>query len=117
MLPFQIDRVAPSRSFLPRRLNKAAVAAVATFCLCTIVVIFHHVQLAIDLPFGLFSDEPDAKHDPNFPPLYKEYYKYERNLPQHDLSLPFPEGATGRYLYPANHVWGMQYIFTHPLVH
>lgn len=45
-------------------------------------------------------------NDVNLPPLYEEWYEYERRLPQHNVSLPFPEGANGLYFYPANHVWG-----------
>lgn len=40
------------------------------------------------------------------PPLYPEQRKFEWLLPQHDLSLPPPEGQHGRYLYIANHVRG-----------
>lgn len=45
-------------------------------------------------------------NDVNLPPLYEEWYEYERRLPQHNVSLSFPEGANGLYFYPANHVWG-----------
>lgn len=40
------------------------------------------------------------------PPLYEGWYEFERLLPQHNVSLPFPEGGNGLYFYPANHVWG-----------
>lgn len=45
--------------------------------------------------------------DPLHPPLYEEYEALERGLPQHNASLPFPEGSNGRYFFPADHVWGM----------
>ncbi|KAF6744716.1 hypothetical protein DFP72DRAFT_64830 [Ephemerocybe angulata] len=32
------------------------------------------------------------------PPRYFDLYEEQRNLPQHNLSLPYPEGATGRYV-------------------
>ncbi|TFK70537.1 hypothetical protein BDN72DRAFT_532335 [Pluteus cervinus] len=32
------------------------------------------------------------------PPPYERLWKWQENLPQHNLSLPFPEGRTGRYL-------------------
>lgn len=41
------------------------------------------------------------------PPLYKDIFEYEDSLPQHNKSLPYPEGEHGTYFYPANHVWGM----------
>jgi hypothetical protein len=38
------------------------------------------------------------------PPHYDSIHEYERNLPQHDLSLPFPEGKDGRYVWFANQI-------------
>ncbi|TFK63915.1 hypothetical protein BDN72DRAFT_847158 [Pluteus cervinus] len=32
------------------------------------------------------------------PPSYKRLWKWQQDLPQHNLNLPFPEGRTGRYL-------------------
>jgi hypothetical protein len=32
------------------------------------------------------------------PPTYEKIDEYQRNLPQHNLDLPFPEGRTGRYV-------------------
>ncbi|KAL0567366.1 hypothetical protein V5O48_014625 [Marasmius crinis-equi] len=40
------------------------------------------------------------------PPLYERFHEYERNLPQHDLSLPAPEGKHARFLNIASHVTG-----------
>ncbi|RDX54563.1 hypothetical protein OH76DRAFT_976578 [Lentinus brumalis] len=44
------------------------------------------------------------------PPLYGRFHQAELALPQHDASLPLPEGAHGRYLWVANHAskcgWG-----------
>ncbi|KDR71316.1 hypothetical protein GALMADRAFT_75159 [Galerina marginata CBS 339.88] len=34
----------------------------------------------------------------NYPPSYTALKKKEQGLPQHDLSLPFPEGRNGRYV-------------------
>ncbi|KAJ6482173.1 hypothetical protein C8R47DRAFT_982030 [Mycena vitilis] len=36
------------------------------------------------------------------PPTYEALRKWEDNLPQHDLDLPFPEGRTGRYVKFSN---------------
>jgi hypothetical protein len=41
------------------------------------------------------------------PPLFEEWNKYERNLPQHDESLPPPEGRSARFLYIADHAHGV----------
>ncbi|KAI0360624.1 hypothetical protein OH77DRAFT_704927 [Trametes cingulata] len=51
------------------------------------------------------------------PPLYSRFHEAELALPQHNVSLPFPEGREGRYLWVANHAskcgWGnaMQELF------
>ncbi|KAF6744715.1 hypothetical protein DFP72DRAFT_927787 [Ephemerocybe angulata] len=36
--------------------------------------------------------------DLDTPPRYLDLIKEQANLPQHNLSLPYPEGATGRYV-------------------
>lgn len=38
-------------------------------------------------------------------PTYDDIYEMERNLPQHDLALPFPEGKTGRYVKFSNMIY------------
>jgi hypothetical protein len=40
------------------------------------------------------------------PPLYEAWHAKELALPQHNASLPFPEGASGRYLYVGNRMIG-----------
>jgi hypothetical protein len=32
-------------------------------------------------------------------PYWEDVREYEKHLPQHNLSLPYPEGRTGRYLH------------------
>ncbi|KAK7033116.1 Semialdhyde-dh domain-containing protein [Favolaschia claudopus] len=36
------------------------------------------------------------------PPTYEKLWRWEKNLPQHNLDLPFPEGKTGRYVKFSN---------------
>jgi len=36
--------------------------------------------------------------DRDYPPNYKGLRKWIHDLPQHNLSLPFPEGKDGRYV-------------------
>ncbi|KAG1878746.1 hypothetical protein C8R48DRAFT_688255 [Suillus tomentosus] len=59
-------------------------------------------------PFRLQEQSLAADH--SLPPLYEEYHDYERHLPQHNLSLPFPEGRDAKFFWAANHVtisgWG-----------
>ena len=40
------------------------------------------------------------------PPSYSDVRDYERNLPQHNLSLAFPEGSEGLFLRFPDHLWG-----------
>lgn len=40
------------------------------------------------------------------PPDYADIREYERTLPQHNLSLPYPEGQDGLYLRFPDHLWG-----------
>lgn len=40
------------------------------------------------------------------PPTYERFYELERAYPQHDESLPWPEGENGRYLWVSNQHWG-----------
>jgi len=50
---------------------------------------------------------PQTSEGPGtLPPLYQEYAAYEDALPQHDDSLPFPEGLNGKFVFFANHPWG-----------
>ncbi|KAF9647022.1 hypothetical protein BDM02DRAFT_3180749 [Thelephora ganbajun] len=52
----------------------------------------------------------DLASSPDYPPNYAEWHKFEVALPQHNQSLPFPEGKEGRYVYFSEHVktagWG-----------
>jgi hypothetical protein len=41
-------------------------------------------------------------HDP--PANWDKLYKWEDNLPQHDVDLPFPEGKDGRYVLFSNQI-------------
>ncbi|KAF8514994.1 hypothetical protein JB92DRAFT_2916654 [Gautieria morchelliformis] len=42
-----------------------------------------------------------------YPLSFKQIREYERRLPQHDTSLPPPEGIKGRTLMFSNEVWGL----------
>jgi hypothetical protein len=40
-------------------------------------------------------------------PYWEAVRMYEKNLPQHNLSLPYPEGKTGRYLRFSSQIKGL----------
>ena|SRR5258708_32964467 len=45
--------------------------------------------------------------DPDPPSNWDKLYKWEDEMPQHDLDLPFPEGRTGKYVYFRNQIQGL----------
>ena len=60
--------------------------------------------LAAFLYSSHFTKHFAAPLDLDQPPTYEKLWKWERDLPQHDLDLPFPEGRTGRYVLFKNQV-------------
>lgn len=40
------------------------------------------------------------------PPSFDMIRQYERSLPQHNISLPSPEGVNGMYIRFPDHLWG-----------
>jgi hypothetical protein len=58
-----------------------------------------------DLPQALQALQPSI--DLDRPPEYKRLKRWEMDLPQHNLDLPFPEGRTGRYVLFKNQVVGL----------
>lgn len=51
------------------------------------------------------------------PPLYTNYHRYELQLPQNNLDLPYPEGKHGRYVWVANHAVGVSVCNRASLLH
>jgi hypothetical protein len=64
---------------------------------------------------GIYGRSKYHEYKPEFigghltsdPPTYKKLREYERNLPQHNFSLPFPEGRQGRYVRFSNQIRGL----------
>ncbi|KAF9525515.1 hypothetical protein CPB83DRAFT_859388 [Crepidotus variabilis] len=50
------------------------------------------------------SLEPAASCDPDPPANWDKLYKWEDELPQHNVDLPSPEGRAGRYVYFKNQI-------------
>lgn len=42
------------------------------------------------------------------PPLYRYYHEQDVALPQHDPTLPYPEGSNAKFLWLPNHVHSKQ---------
>jgi hypothetical protein len=69
----------------------------------TIVLLFLTYQrLGLPSVRLLGAHPPQCDHDP--PANWDKLYKWEDDLPQHDVHLPFPEGETGRYVYFRNQI-------------
>jgi hypothetical protein len=51
---------------------------------------------------------PPSPYDLDFPPppLYEQYTAYQDSFPQHNETLPSPEGSSAKFVYFANQVWG-----------
>jgi hypothetical protein len=45
------------------------------------------------------------------PPRFYEWHDREKQLPQHDPDLPYPQGREGRYIRFSNQVWGTFLLF------
>ena len=48
--------------------------------------------------------KPPVQSTVDGPPSWEKLRKWELDLPQHNLDLPFPEGRTGRYVYFRNQI-------------
>src|SRR5579859_7450149 len=55
-------------------------------------------------------EEKQAEENPLLPPTYHQYMENERRFPQHNISLPSPEGKHAKFFWPANHVISMPII-------
>ncbi|KAK7039096.1 hypothetical protein VNI00_010269 [Paramarasmius palmivorus] len=108
------QELGPSMPYnLPRRRRvRVTLAVVASICLLLLVLfgLSAHPQTC-EYARNLFGD--NLKFDrnsiaPNIlalgPPHYDSIRGYEKNLPQHNQSLPFPEGKEGRYVKFSNQV-------------
>ncbi|KAG6898500.1 hypothetical protein C0993_006414 [Termitomyces sp. T159_Od127] len=55
------------------------------------------------------EEQPQIEEEPSAqlkvpPPTYESLRRWEDNLPQHNLDLPFPEGKSGRYVKFSNQI-------------
>ena len=57
------------------------------------------------LSLVVFRLESHESHTlPSSPPTYERLRKWEHDLPQHNLDLPYPEGRHGRYVKFTNQI-------------
>ncbi|KAJ3936055.1 MAG: hypothetical protein NXY57DRAFT_932421 [Lentinula lateritia] len=82
--------------------NRFYFFAILLFCLVVIGLLGHTGHSPSQVLFWPLFEESggtvEAGRRPPEPPTWTRLRQWEDNLPQHDLSLPFPEGNTGRYV-------------------
>lgn len=86
----------PQHAFFTKRYTRAMVAGLATV---SFLLLFYKFE-------SLGTEQMDlipGVQESDLPPLYEQYNEYERLLPQHDMSLPSPEGKHAKFLFFANH--------------
>ncbi|KAJ7851503.1 hypothetical protein B0H14DRAFT_2761623 [Mycena olivaceomarginata] len=69
--------------------------------LSTVVFLWLFYRLSVP---GYYMDHFTDGDPPRRPPLYEAYHQRERNLSQHNPSLPSPDGRHAKFLWAANHV-------------
>ncbi|KAH8107446.1 hypothetical protein DFH11DRAFT_1189477 [Phellopilus nigrolimitatus] len=79
-----------------RALRSYAFACLHLFTLRRLLIFV--VSVPVLLAFGILLS--------GVPPSYDSIREFEKRLPQHNLSLPFPEGKDGLYLRFPEHLWG-----------
>ena len=93
----------PSMSFHShKRLSRSLLCLLLV--LSALVSFFFFYDLRAIPPHSIAIEEalpenvtlPDRDND--YPPNYRNLRKWIHDLPQHNLSLPFPEGKDGRYV-------------------
>ena len=90
----------PSMSFYsPRRLSCSLLCLLLVLSALVSLSFFYDLEAitqSIANEEALLDNVPLLDRD--YPPNYKNLRKWIRDLPQHNLSLPFPEGKDGRYV-------------------
>jgi hypothetical protein len=98
-IPKWMSRPTHWDTWLRPRLIWTAVACLAMF---TVFVSFFHWPWG-KLDVLAHAETQWASNATNFDDIFLK----EAQLPQHNLSLPYPEGQNGRYLRFSNQVWGL----------
>lgn len=91
-------------SWVPRqlRLRPRQIASLATLFgfLATLVLVWRWDNSRTSFNPGEHSWSADIEN-------FDDIFAQEAQLPQHNLSLSYPEGSNGRYVRFSNQVWGL----------
>ncbi|KAF7337352.1 hypothetical protein MSAN_02261000 [Mycena sanguinolenta] len=74
------------------------------FSVVLLILLVPKVRRALQVNYNYWVADGGRWHAYSGPPKYVALRRAVAALPQHDLSLPFPEGKTGRYVKFSNHV-------------
>ena len=91
--------------FRPRRIFRCHVRIPFSLLVIIATTVFLYRRLRTpppsdDILFHLQGlPQPEGGTDP---PRFYGWHDREKELPQHDLALPYPQGREGRYIYFAN---------------
>ncbi|TCD70094.1 hypothetical protein EIP91_004823, partial [Steccherinum ochraceum] len=101
LLPDTTKPAARTRPLFSRRVTRSLLAVLVLFAVGLALRNFASLRLSFSL---------ESLHEDPLPPLYEEYTRAERALPQHNPDLPLPEGRSGKYIAMENIVvmagWG-----------
>ncbi|KIY44977.1 hypothetical protein FISHEDRAFT_50228 [Fistulina hepatica ATCC 64428] len=94
-------------SFVRRTAKRYTRVLIACTTCFAVYVLIRYIDSGEDLvPKPKPWDPRFSENHSGLPPLYNRYHEYERNLPQHNLDLPPPDGRYAKYIFMANHAWG-----------
>ncbi|KAF8645215.1 hypothetical protein AX16_008042 [Volvariella volvacea WC 439] len=79
------------RPYTPRQSRLRRVGGLILILVCVGYILCGH-PIFRWLSIHIFGDHPKG------PPTYRRLKRWEWELPQHNLDLPYPEGRTGRYV-------------------
>ena len=93
------------RSLIPRRFRTSFFVLVV---LGAISLLFYLTRFSISSHDDLlvFLKDLPKPEGGRLPPRFYEWHDREKQLPQHDPDLPYPQGREGRYIRFSNQVWG-----------
>jgi len=68
-----------------------------------LISLYYSFQLTrAAMPYNKSTPNTEGFTRQDHPPEFAELRGWERNLPQHNLNLPYPEGEGGRFVFFAN---------------
>ncbi|KAI6095656.1 hypothetical protein EV401DRAFT_2062431 [Pisolithus croceorrhizus] len=111
----------PSRPYFTKRSARVLLILALVSCALVVFRLGHSTRDDASQYLYLGAMEDNSTEN-GLPPLYESYHDYERHLPQHNLSLPYPEGRDAKFFWAANHVhssgWGnsMQELLVNALL-